>query len=51
MELTFEVTLDYGDDEPDAAEPSPTDEDVADWIVAGMADAGFPSLNVQVVRL
>lgn len=52
MELTFEVTLDYGDG-PAEDEPSPTEDDVAKFVVDGLAAAAaFPSpAAVKVVLL
>jgi hypothetical protein len=46
MEIDYTITLNYGDDEPVDDEPSPTEDDIVDWIVAGMEGAGFTSVNV-----
>lgn len=51
MEITFEVTLDYGDDGPGEGEPSPTDSDVARATSEGLQALGFPSLDVTAQRL
>ena len=45
MEIDCTITLNYGD-----AEPSPTEDDIVDWIVAGMENAGFTSVNVTCKR-
>jgi hypothetical protein len=50
MEIDYTITLNYGDAEPDDAEPSPTEADIVDWIVAGMQNAGFTSVNVTCKR-
>lgn len=50
MEIDYTVSLDYGDDEPDPAEPSPSEDDIARWIMKGMAQEGIPSANVSCVR-
>jgi hypothetical protein len=34
MELTFEVTLDYGEDGPDEGEPTPDAHDLTGFIMA-----------------
>jgi hypothetical protein len=49
VEIDYTVTLNYGDELGDG-EPSPTEDDIVDWIVAGMANAGFTSVNVTCKR-
>lgn len=50
MDIDYTVTLNYGEEGPCDNEPSPTEEDIVDWIVAGMANAGFTSVNVTCKR-
>lgn len=51
MEIDYTVSLNYGEAEPDEiAEPSPTEDDIVDWIVAGMARGGFTSVDVTCRR-
>lgn len=50
MELTYEVTLNYGDREPEPNEPSPTEEDVEEVLAHGLRYRGFVFENVRAVR-
>jgi len=50
MEIDYTITLNYGDAEPDDAEPSPTEEDIVSWIVVGMEIDGFTSVAVTCKR-
>ncbi len=47
MELTFEVTLDYGDEGPDDDEATPVADDVEEFVVEGMRKSGFRSADVK----
>lgn len=51
MEETFEVELDYGTDGPADGEPSPTEDDIAASVSAGLEARGFPSVDVRAKRL
>ena len=51
MEITFEVTLDYGEEGPGDGEPSPTEADIAEAVATGLSERGFPSVNVKAVRV
>lgn len=51
MNIDYTISLNYGEDEPDEmTEPSPTEDDIVDWIVAGMAKEGFTSVNITCKR-
>lgn len=47
MELTFEVTLNYGEG-PELDEPTPTADDLAGIVVAGLDASPFSSAEVDV---
>lgn len=50
MDIDYTITLNYGEEGPSADEPSPTEDDIVDWITAGMAKAGFTSVNIACKR-
>jgi hypothetical protein len=50
MQIVYIVTLNYGDAAPGIVEPPPLESDIVDWIVEGMANEGFPSVNVTCTR-
>jgi hypothetical protein len=43
MQITFEVDVDYGDDGPDEAAATPTEEDIERYIVEGIRRDGLES--------
>lgn len=51
MQITFEVTLDYGEETPHPDAPTPDTDDVAAAVTKGLEAAGFPPVDVQAVRL
>lgn len=51
MEITYEVTLDYGEDGPDEGEPSPTATDIENAVTKGLAADGFSGVDVTAHRL
>lgn len=51
MDISYTVTLDYGDDGPKDTAPTPCPQDIALWSSEGMCAQGFPLvLSVQVER-
>ena len=50
MEIDFRATLDYGDGGPSDDESTPTGSDIARWIMRGMEQDGFTSVDVTAER-
>ncbi len=46
-QVAFTVTLDYGDEGPGEGENIPGGEEIARWIMEGMARHGWTSVDVS----
>lgn len=51
MEITFEVEIRYGPEEPEEGVPSPTAEDISTAVRRGLEEAGFASVDVRSTQL
>jgi hypothetical protein len=51
MEITYEVTLDYGEDGPDEGEATPTSTDITEAVQHGLEGKGFSSVDVRTTQL
>ena len=49
MNIEFVVSLNYGEDGPSENEPTPAPEEIAKWVMQGMAKDGFTSADVSAV--